>query len=746
MAERANLSIKKPEAKRENKTSQTKKSEPSQSISSPVEQILFLQRTIGNQAVGRFIKSGALQAKLRIGQPGDIYEQEADRVAEQVMRMPEPKVSNETKVSGQPPTNSIQRKCPGCKKGTKIVKEEEEEKLQKKEASGSTHEVTSELESRIGAVRGGGQPLPESLRAFYEPRFGHDFSRVRVHSGGAAGQSARDVNAYAYTVGHDIVFGAGRFAPVTHEGRHLIAHELTHVVQQLGANGVHAGLNNGKRGLSPIQNAQETGELVNKREANPVVFDVVQRQPNPNDEGSEIEVVESVIEALQQPNPIAGFDVDRAYSILNKYSLPFLLSVLADLYDRGYFYGLLCCLAPGTKADDKVIVAIRFIQCQKEPTSLGYEEIIEAQNYLKRLYDVRIPPELQSMLACLERERVRHEKRREQERIERELRRERQKAGGRQGPKTLTRGRMDWWLVSLPTYSYDDYQGQSSARIQIMFTPNGANRNKTITFLQTVHQTKTSSGRTESIPLLDIGRTTPFDPFYGADISAPKKEWEPEGAPKGYKNEPSSAGDPTAYLYDEPSVPPPTEDKPEHQTKMFETVAVVPATGEVLGALRWGVSWASGWGKVLGGESNDCTDAPSAAFGAAIERFYATPKTIDVAKSKPIGEEHYDAILDGFIADDATLTQVHKKKLDQVVEQFKKFSNLSAIVGGFADESEKDPFGISERRAANVESYLLDHGVQKKRIEIGGYGATWARFPSSAKENRNRRVQILLHF
>ncbi|MCE8423468.1 MAG: hypothetical protein J5U16_06000, partial [Candidatus Methanoperedens sp.] len=115
------------EAKRENRPSQTQKTGPSQSISSPIEQILFLQRTIGNQAVGKLIKSGVLQAKLRIGQPGDIYEQEADRVAEQVMRMPEPQVSKETEVSNPARNNSIQRRCPGCKKGTKIGKEEEEE-------------------------------------------------------------------------------------------------------------------------------------------------------------------------------------------------------------------------------------------------------------------------------------------------------------------------------------------------------------------------------------------------------------------------------------------------------------------------------------------------------------------------------------------------------------------------------------------------------------------------------------------
>lgn len=77
-----------------------------------------------------------------------------------------------------------------------------------------------------------GQPLDSATRAYFEPRFGCDFSQVRVHSDGAAQQSAREVNAHAYTVGHNIVFGAGRFSPETKDGRHLLAHELTHVLQQ----------------------------------------------------------------------------------------------------------------------------------------------------------------------------------------------------------------------------------------------------------------------------------------------------------------------------------------------------------------------------------------------------------------------------------------------------------------------------------------------------------------------------------
>jgi hypothetical protein len=87
-------------------------------------------------------------------------------------------------------------------------------------------------------LRSPGQPLDPVTRAFMEPRFGYDFSEVRVHSDATAEQSARDVNAHAYTVGHDIVFGARRFVPDSHEGRRLIAHELTHVVQQSGTGGI----------------------------------------------------------------------------------------------------------------------------------------------------------------------------------------------------------------------------------------------------------------------------------------------------------------------------------------------------------------------------------------------------------------------------------------------------------------------------------------------------------------------------
>ncbi len=88
-----------------------------------------------------------------------------------------------------------------------------------------------------------GQPLDANTRAFIEPRVGHDFSQVRVHTDGKAANAARVVNALAYTVGRDVVFGSGQYAPTTYEGRRLIAHELMHVVQQTGSGKAFQGQN-----------------------------------------------------------------------------------------------------------------------------------------------------------------------------------------------------------------------------------------------------------------------------------------------------------------------------------------------------------------------------------------------------------------------------------------------------------------------------------------------------------------------
>ena len=143
-----------------------------------------------------------LQTKLTVNEPGDTYEQEADRIADQVLATPA-----HPAVSAAPPR--IQR------------------------FSGQSNGQTAAAPASVDqALASPGRPLEPALRQDMEQRFGHDFSRVRVHSGAVAEQSAQDVNADAYTVGHNMVFGVGRFVPGTHAGRRLLAHELAHVVQQ----------------------------------------------------------------------------------------------------------------------------------------------------------------------------------------------------------------------------------------------------------------------------------------------------------------------------------------------------------------------------------------------------------------------------------------------------------------------------------------------------------------------------------
>ena len=154
-----------------------------------------------------------LQTKLTVNQPGDVYEQEADQVAEQVMRMADP--NSPLSDDEDERKASLMRKQSG-----------EPEAYVATYAPPIVHDVLSS---------GGGQPLDATTRAFMEPRFGYDFSRVRVHTEARAAESAKAVNALAYTVGRDVVFGAEQYTPGTEEGKRLVAHELTHVIQQQGA-------------------------------------------------------------------------------------------------------------------------------------------------------------------------------------------------------------------------------------------------------------------------------------------------------------------------------------------------------------------------------------------------------------------------------------------------------------------------------------------------------------------------------
>lgn len=191
----------------------------------------------------------AVQPKLFIGANGDRFEREADAVAEQVMRQPQlvgPAASRSVAKSQRSAgaaggLEALQRQSDSPYSiDDGVVTEAEGEPegdvapaLQAKPAPGGLTGVAPGLAGRIQALRGsGGVPLPAGVRSFMESRFGHDFGRVRVHTGSRADAAARSIQARAFTLGRDVVFGAGQYAADSNAGRHLIAHELAHVIQQ----------------------------------------------------------------------------------------------------------------------------------------------------------------------------------------------------------------------------------------------------------------------------------------------------------------------------------------------------------------------------------------------------------------------------------------------------------------------------------------------------------------------------------
>ena len=175
----------------------------------------------GEAYTGVAVATLGIQRKPTVSSPADRFEREADKIAETVMRMAVP-----APVGWRPP--AIQSTCTVCE-------DEEKKTFRAKQASSASGEAGLDTASAVRAAAQGGAPLPGALRFFFEPRFGHAFGHVRVHTDGAAADGARAVQARAYTIGSDIVFGSGEYAPATAQGMQLLAHELVHVVQQSGS-------------------------------------------------------------------------------------------------------------------------------------------------------------------------------------------------------------------------------------------------------------------------------------------------------------------------------------------------------------------------------------------------------------------------------------------------------------------------------------------------------------------------------
>jgi hypothetical protein len=223
--------------------------------------ILQLQQTYGNRYVQRLIESMKVQGKLNVSSPNDIYEQEADRVAKAVTRATKTEVQPQTEEEEEEETEEEEIQTMPASQAQRQEEEteeeepeeeeeepvqakiqlavEEEEELQGKPAGSQPATVSEELEGRIKAERGGGHPLTETVREPMERAFEADFSGVRVHTDAEADTLNQQLSARAFTTGQDVFFRENEYSPGSDSGRELIAHELTHVVQQRGSPLMH---------------------------------------------------------------------------------------------------------------------------------------------------------------------------------------------------------------------------------------------------------------------------------------------------------------------------------------------------------------------------------------------------------------------------------------------------------------------------------------------------------------------------
>ncbi|MEB3279642.1 MAG: DUF4157 domain-containing protein [Lyngbya sp.] len=204
-------------------------------------------------------KNSEVQTKLTVGQPGDKYEQEADNVAARVMTMPETETEENTPQSQDvekeestvqkqpiaPSITSVQRRL----ESSVNLKSVRDNKAGKKQ-------VAPSLENRLASEKGGGSLLPEDTRSFMESRFGADFSEVRVHTDSQAAQMNQELGAQAFTHGNDIYFNSGKYDPSSGKGQELLAHELTHTIQQTGGKTAKSNNNSNNKKSSKANKVQ----------------------------------------------------------------------------------------------------------------------------------------------------------------------------------------------------------------------------------------------------------------------------------------------------------------------------------------------------------------------------------------------------------------------------------------------------------------------------------------------------------
>jgi hypothetical protein len=193
------------------------------------------ETTVPEAATQERAPTPMLQPKLAVNPPGDASEQEADRVADHVMRMPVPDSALQSLSSDTTGLLRRQCSCGGAGGECTACAEKREEGVQRSVAASAQSASRSNFAAPPMVhqmLNSPGQPLDPAARAYMEPRFGHDFSMFRVLASWNAAVSVRSILVLAFTSPHNIVFGPGQYSPGTSQGRKLLAHELTHVLQQ----------------------------------------------------------------------------------------------------------------------------------------------------------------------------------------------------------------------------------------------------------------------------------------------------------------------------------------------------------------------------------------------------------------------------------------------------------------------------------------------------------------------------------
>jgi hypothetical protein len=258
-----------------------------------------------------FGRSARLQTKLSVSRPGDSDEREADRLADAVLTRPvaAPKAGCAACAA------HVQRKCAKCE-------DEEQEQRAQRKASTSAPVATARTGDAHAAPAGtggardlglsGGRALAADVRGFFEPRFGHDFGHVRIHTDSRAAEAAGALAARAFTIGSDVAFAPGEYRPHSHEGRRLLAHELAHVIQQSG--GAPARVRREPVELPPTGIDQRYPGCTDPR-SRALQYEIDLARVSVN---GAIAALEQELASIQSPSPGAGI-ITMAGSALAKY-------------------------------------------------------------------------------------------------------------------------------------------------------------------------------------------------------------------------------------------------------------------------------------------------------------------------------------------------------------------------------------------------------------------------------------------